>query len=275
MAIITISRGVFSGGEELAEAVAKKLGYRCISTEVLHETAKDFGVPVEKLSKALSQKPGIIERLTSEKRHYVEFIRDELINAARKEKIIYHGLAGHLLLRRLPHVLRVKVIAGMEFRIKAAVERNEFNREEALKYIEKMDHERDQWVRWLYHVDRDDPATYDVVINLEKIKMTSAIEMLRTLAKQEEFQPNEASQKRMNDLILAADLRTEIAAHTHVADGKLEISAEDGVVTLGGTVDNLIDADEVKEVTRKFPGVKGVKPQMHVIAALIDERTDG
>ena len=265
MAIITISRGTFSGGKELAETVAEKLGYRCISREVLRQAAKNFGIPLEKLSKALSSKPGILEKLTLEKRHYVQFIKDELIRAARKEAIVYHGLAGHLLLRRLPHVLRVKVIANIEYRIKAAMERNNLNREDAFEYIEKMDHERDLWVRWLYHVDRADLATYDLVINLEKINMSSAVETLCFLAKQEEFQPNEESQEQMNDLILAADLKAEIASHTNVSDGKLEISAENGVVTLAGAVDSLIDADKIKEVTREFPGVKDVVPKMHVI----------
>ena len=30
MAIITVSRGTFSGGQSLAECVAEKLGYRCL-----------------------------------------------------------------------------------------------------------------------------------------------------------------------------------------------------------------------------------------------------
>ncbi len=35
MSIITISRGVFSGGEALAECVAVRLGYRCIDRDTL------------------------------------------------------------------------------------------------------------------------------------------------------------------------------------------------------------------------------------------------
>ena len=37
MAIITISRGSFSKGKEVAEKVAKILGYQCISREILLE----------------------------------------------------------------------------------------------------------------------------------------------------------------------------------------------------------------------------------------------
>ena len=44
MAIITISRGTFSGGLQVAECVAEKLGYRCVSREVLVNAAKQYGV---------------------------------------------------------------------------------------------------------------------------------------------------------------------------------------------------------------------------------------
>lgn len=58
MSIITISRGSLSGGQELAERVARRLGYRCISREVLVEAAAKFGVPELKLSEYLEKMPG-------------------------------------------------------------------------------------------------------------------------------------------------------------------------------------------------------------------------
>ena len=63
MAIITISRGTNSGGQSLAECVSKRLGYRCVSRELLVQAAKDYGVEEEMLSKALEGKPGILERM--------------------------------------------------------------------------------------------------------------------------------------------------------------------------------------------------------------------
>jgi cytidylate kinase len=65
MAIITISRGSFSGGQGLAECITEKLGYRCISREVLVEAAREYGVPLDKLSKALDEAPGLLERFTA------------------------------------------------------------------------------------------------------------------------------------------------------------------------------------------------------------------
>ncbi|MFC1980417.1 cytidylate kinase family protein, partial [Chloroflexota bacterium] len=66
MAIITISRGTFSGGQSLAEDVAKKLGYRCISREVLVEAARQYDVAEESLRKTLIEKPGFLEHRSLE-----------------------------------------------------------------------------------------------------------------------------------------------------------------------------------------------------------------
>ena len=132
MAIITISRGTFSGGQILAEAVAEKLGYHCIARETLAEAAKQYGVAEEKLSKALSQKSGFLEHLTSERIHYLAYFRATLFKEVRDAKVVYHGHVGNLLLKEVPHVLRVKVIANMGFRIKAAMDRHHLSREEAL-----------------------------------------------------------------------------------------------------------------------------------------------
>ena len=44
MAIITISRGSYSKGKEVAERVAQTLGYDCISREILLEASEHFNV---------------------------------------------------------------------------------------------------------------------------------------------------------------------------------------------------------------------------------------
>ena len=44
MQIITISRGSFSHGKEIAEKVAETLGYECVSREILLEAPQYFNV---------------------------------------------------------------------------------------------------------------------------------------------------------------------------------------------------------------------------------------
>lgn len=45
MAIITISRGSYHRGREVAETLAARLGYECVSREILLEASNEFNIP--------------------------------------------------------------------------------------------------------------------------------------------------------------------------------------------------------------------------------------
>src|SRR5918999_4782022 len=57
MSIITISRGTASGGQALAERVAAKVRWPCLSNEVIVEAAKRYNVPEPELVKAFEKAP--------------------------------------------------------------------------------------------------------------------------------------------------------------------------------------------------------------------------
>jgi cytidylate kinase len=203
MAIITISRGTFSGGEKLAECLSKKLGYRSISREVIINASSEYGVPEEKLLKAIEQKPSIKERIgiDLDRLHYLSFVQAALCEEAKDDNIIYHGYGGHLLLKGIAHLIKVKVVADMEQRIMFAMERLKFTREEAIAYIHNMDDQRRKWTKFLYNVDWDDPAQYDVVIDLKNMTIPAACEVICTMTKYPKFQITKESKQAMENLL--------------------------------------------------------------------------
>jgi len=264
MAIITISRGTFSGGQKLAECIAAKLGYRCISREVLVETAKEFDVSEEKLLEALTKKPWLLERLTRARDRYLAYIRATLLKEVKDENVVYHGYAGHLLLKDVPHVFRIKVIANMEFRIKNAMERNNLSREEALQYIREVDEGRARWTRFIYDVDWNDPNLYDLVVNLDQIAIESACEVVCHLSGMEGYQRSDLSRKVIADMVLASHLKALIAADSNISDRRVEVVADGGVVTVSGTVESIAEADRIRNIVRMEPGVAEIDSRLRV-----------
>jgi len=264
MAIITISRGTFSGGQKLAECIAAKLGYRCISREVLVETAKEFDVSEEKLLEALTKKPWLLERLTRARDRYLAYIRATLLKEVKDENVVYHGLAGHLLLKDVPHVFRIKVIANIEFRVKNAMERNNLSREEALRYIQEVDEGRARWTRFIYDVDWNDPNLYDLVVNLDQIAIESACDVVCHLSNMEGYQRSDLSKKIITDMVLATHLRALIAADNNISDRGVEVVADGGVVTISGTVESIAEADRIRTIVRMEPGVKEIDSKLRV-----------
>lgn len=265
MAIITISRGTFSGGQILAERIADRLGYACLSRELLVDTARQYGISEAKLSAAISEAPGVWERLRSEKQRYLACLRATLISEVKNENVVYHGHAGHLLLSGVPNIVRVRVIANIERRIKALTERSYLNREKAMQYIKKVDEERVKWTRFLYHVDWSDPSLYDMVLNLDHISDSDACDIVCHTATMRQYQANEHSRKLLEDLTLSSHLEAMITNTASISGGKkVEIKADSGMITIEGTVGSVADADKVRVLARKTPGVKEIDSRMKV-----------
>jgi cytidylate kinase len=265
MAIITVSRGTFSGGQRLAECVAGKLGYRCIPRIALHEAAKRYGVSDEELSKAISETPKFLERLSSERARYLACVRAALVREVKDNNAVYHGLAGHFLLQGVPAVLRVRVIANTEFRVKNAMERNNrMTRKEALDYIKAIDEKRVKWTKLLYHADLNDPHLFDLIINLDNISIDSACGIVCCTVAQKEFDTTPNWRKTMDDLVLSTEVKAIITTSKGIGDSGLEVEADAGAVTLGGTVNSLQDADKIREIVRVIPGVKSIDSKMQI-----------
>jgi hypothetical protein len=89
MAIITISRGKFSGATRLAECVAEKLGYRCLTRMNLIKAATQYGASEEKLSEAIAEAPHFWERLSSERARHMACLRSTLLSEVKEGNIVW------------------------------------------------------------------------------------------------------------------------------------------------------------------------------------------
>ncbi|MBI5477512.1 MAG: cytidylate kinase family protein [Deltaproteobacteria bacterium] len=258
--IITISRGSFSGGTVLAECVAEQLGYRLVSREILAAAAARYGVTEEKLAQALERAPGLWERLGRDRQLYVVYIQAALCEFLQEDNVVYHGHAGHLLLRGITHVLRVRLIAPMDYRIGAAMASLRCGREEAEAHVRRVDEERARWTRFLYDIDWNSPLLYDLVINLEGMSVETACGVVRATASQPEFQPTVASRKALRDLTLACRVRAALARNEATARLEVEVAADDGVVTLQGNLRDEEQATTVQTIVGQVSGVAAVRP---------------
>lgn len=261
MPIITISRGTFSGGKALAEAVAQKLGYRCIDREHIVQKAAAWGVSQDDLRTALEKPPSFLGQSPQTKYIYLALIQAALTEEVRNGKAIYHGLGGNLLLGKGPHVLRVRVIAPMEFRIDKVQNRLKCNRKEAIAYIEKMDQDRRKWTKFLYDLDWSDPSLYDVVINLEQINLQEACDVVCSISQLKCFEFTPESERAMDDLAMASRVKANLAMDSSTSDFQFEVVAEVGSVSVKGEIVGPAQAKKISEMVRAVQGVVKVDLQ--------------
>jgi cytidylate kinase len=266
MAIITISRGSYSHGKEIAEKVAHNLGYSCMSRDLILESSKEFNITEIRLIRALEDAPSIVERFTRGSREtYLAFIKATLLEHAQRDNMVYHGLAGHFLLRPVRHVLNVRITANMEDRAKLVMERENVSHEEALRLLKKIDHERKQWGSVLYGIDLWDSSNYDLVINVDRLTVDHAVDTICHAAGWALFKTTPESQAALDELALAASLRAmllplllEVAVTvrngTVFVKGKTSLDTEDRV------------RGEIREIADTLPGITDLKIDLDLTA---------
>jgi cytidylate kinase len=209
MAIITISRGSYFRGKEVAEKLAEKLGYQCISREILLEASQEFNIPEIKLVRAIEDAPKILERFTHEKEKYVTYIRAALLKHARKDNMVYHGLFGNFFLQDIPHVFKVRIVGDMETRVADEVERSGIPADRAREILMRDDEERRKWALHLYGADTWDATFYDLVIHLKSITVDDAVSLIQHALQFPCFQSTAESQQVIDNLVEA--MRLEVS----------------------------------------------------------------
>jgi cytidylate kinase len=265
MPIITISRGSLSGGRKLAEGVAQQLGYECVSREFLVEAAAQYGVDARRLEEAVQRPPTFWERVGHHRQLYLKIIRAALLDKVKSAQLVYHGLAGHLLLQDVPGVLRVRVIAPLDKRVEAAMAAQGLSHEGAVHHIHKVDEARVRWTKYLYNVEWGDPTLFDVVVNLEQMRLETAIDLIVTLAQSPDFTCGAECHARLEGLALAAHVVAALELNAETRGVEVQVSAEHGTLRLQGALETEALRAKVQAVAKQVAGARG--------ATVVDETT--
>ncbi|ACN14120.1 hypothetical cytidylate kinase [Desulforapulum autotrophicum HRM2] len=258
MSIITISRGSYSRGKEVAEKLAQRLGYGCVSRDILLEASDEFNIPEIKLVRALHDAPQVIERFNNGKKRFVSFIRSSLLQHVKKDNIVYHGLAGHYFLGNIPGILKVRINADINDRVSEEMKREDISHDRALYILKKDDDERRKWGLQLYGTDTWDSRLYDVVLNIKTITVDDAIDILVNLVKKPAFQTTLESMEVINDLALASSVE---AALVKIAP-TVQVTCNSGTVYIARDKESGSPGNElaavIKEVAMGTDGVREV-----------------
>jgi hypothetical protein len=180
----------------------------------------------------------------------------------QKDNVVYHGLAGHFFLQDIPHVLKVRVIADLEYRVKEEMKRENIPADEARYILKKDDDERRKWGLQLYGRDTLDSSLYDLVVHIKTKKVDDAVGLILYAARMSCFQTTPESQKILDDLTLAAELKTALVDEFPTS----EVTAKDSAafVKLELPLSQQQKAtDRIKQIAETVPGVKEIN--VHLI----------
>ena len=200
--VISISRQVGTAGEEVARALARLLDFRYIDYQVIQDAAREAGVSPETVSEA-EHTPSLVTRLLEAlarnpsipvaawadpvplatspmytSNDYRRFVEDVIRQTADQGTCVIVGHAAQVILRDRFDTVRVLVTGSNGPRARRIKTGMGVDEKEALKIIERTDHERLEYFRRFYETGWLTPSTYDLCVNTDHLNPSQAAEII-------------------------------------------------------------------------------------------------
>ncbi len=202
--VITISRELGSGGRTVGRKLAQALGVRYSDKELIHELMKRFNLTISGIEKLKGEKktwiadfiqmvapiPKISMITGSASKFVTEFRPDvtsddifkaetEILQAIAAEgSCVIAGRSGFHVLRDCPNKVDVFITASKEHRIERVARKQGLTEEEAAVLIDKIDQDRDNYIKRYTGVSRYDARNYHLVLNMDSLTEDKAVELI-------------------------------------------------------------------------------------------------
>lgn len=184
--LITITRQYGSGGREVSEILAKRMGVKRYDRKIVNMAAEKMGqgADIESIVESSYASPetskpyfqqGGFGRVADYNRRYIEQAKAILAIAKRGEGAVFLGRCADFVLKDCPNHYSFFIYADDDFREQRAKEEYD---EKTVKELNAVDEQRRSY--YAYYTGRKwgDPQNYDMMINTSKITLEEAADLI-------------------------------------------------------------------------------------------------
>jgi cytidylate kinase len=204
MPIVTVSRQYGSGGSEVAERVARALGWTLYDNAVVEEVASRLRMTPAEVSAREERVPSLVERMAtamalgapemmpmvgdiaaqpSEER-MVMMTRRVIEDAVQAGPAVLVGRGAQCMLAARSDALHVYCYAPFEELVRYAVEVMGVPFGEAPRQVSDVNHQREEFVKRYFKRDWRDLANYDLCVNTARLGLDGSAELVTRLARE-------------------------------------------------------------------------------------------
>jgi cytidylate kinase len=203
--VVTFSVQLGSGGFEIAQDIAEKLGYRYLDSEVIAQAAALAGVSPETIA-AAERWPTFVERMLERlalttvvsegvlptpptanpatmmltSADYRQLVEQVVQSLAAEGRCVIIGHAGQAILQNTRHVFKVLVHGSKDRRAARLSAEQGIDVKEAMSQIKDADRQRVEFFKHVYNMEWLDSSTYDMTINTDDVERETAVSLVLT-----------------------------------------------------------------------------------------------
>ena len=256
MAVITISRQLGSLGDEVAQKIAGKLGYKLVTKQEIEKRIVSLGFPANKLSKFEEKKIGFFAGLTSLRDEYLNCLITAILEAASENNSVIVGRGSFIILKDIENHISARIIAEEKVRSEYLQKNENLSQKLSLKKIAESEIVQKSFHKGFFNFDVENPEMFDLLINSSKIDADSVADAVISLAKTfVTKEKEETGQKKIDELLLGQRLVDVLVFVYNLNIEILRASLKDNKITLHGIADTQKTLDAALTIVEaELPG---------------------
>ena len=193
--VITINRQFGTGGHEIGEAIAKRLGVKLIDKQILQSVAEKFNMTEDELKSVEDRRPSWWEDFAMFYKSFMtmnDFREDKEITSrqlfyaqaaamkqiAEQESCVIIGRCGFNVFKDYPNKLRLFIHSPREHHQQRIMERYHVDLEKARLLIEDNDYTREVFTKTFTGKDWYDTRNYDLTFDVTNFGVEGAVDFL-------------------------------------------------------------------------------------------------
>jgi cytidylate kinase len=201
MPVVTISRQYGSGAMALGKMLAEKYGYTFASREIVQSIADkakvstDFVLSVEKeagtrlsrfMTRIISSR-GMVSKILRDdsgyldEKLYLDYLVLTVVQIADEGNAVIMGRGSQYILRTHPDTFHILLVDDFDNRVARVAKREKTPLEQATRIVAQQDKRRLSLYHQLGKLDYDNPTLYHLVLNMSRISLEKAFDLLCNL----------------------------------------------------------------------------------------------
>lgn len=192
--IINIGRQIGSGGREIAQILAERLGCDFYDRRILNIAARESGFD-ESVFEQIDEKKGLLRSLFHLHTPFVgddnfytnnmsqeslfKFQSDAIRNAAKSHNCVFVGRCADYILRDYPNAVSVFITADKQQRINRVAQRRECSNEEAERFINESERERARFYNYYTGKIWGHSQSYDLCISSSALGIEGSCDLIQ------------------------------------------------------------------------------------------------
>lgn len=165
MAIVTFSRQVAAMGDEIAQALASKIGYKFFTRRDIENRIVELGFPKDKLEKYDERKPGFFASLAKGRDEYLNYLQYAVLEAASQDNCILIGRGAFYILRELDHMVSFRFVADEKIREQRLMDEFKWNEKQAQERIRESAENRKGFHKSFFNIDNESSENFMLTMN--------------------------------------------------------------------------------------------------------------